>query len=218
MEEFLKQINENPLFNGIAPKDFDMIFNCMAATKISYKKNKIIVNLGDKLNFVGVLLSGSVRFTYYTEDGYDILIGELSAPTVFLDTFVNYEKYDPSPVTVIAKEDCEALLIDYNRVITFCQKTCGFHKQVLKNFLRSHQEKTHYMIQLAGVLSKRTTREKIICFLNIHRGSEKKFTIPYNRDEMAQYLCVNRTGLSEELSKMKDEGLIRFHRNEFEIL
>ena len=71
--------------------------------------------------------------------------------------------------------------------------------------------------QKIEILSKRTTREKLLSYFDMQRGTAKKFTIPYNREELARYLCIDRSAMSNELCKMRDDGLIVFHKNTFEI-
>ena len=88
----------------------------------------------------------------------------------------------------------------------------------MENMLRSIATKAAMLDKKVEILSKRTLREKIMCFLNAHNGNARKFTIPYNREEMARHLSVDRSALSNELGKMRDEGLIWFNRNEFELL
>ena len=213
-----KQLQGHPLFKNISPDNFEEILECLRAKWISYQKNESILNVGDKLDCIWVLLKGNVKFFYHNEDGDTLHMGVWKAPTLLNDTLIYLDEFNYSPSNIIAMDNCEAFLVAYNKLITICPKMCNFHIQLIKNLLYSMAIKTHALIHLVGVLSKKTTREKILSFLNMHKGQEKKITIPYNRVQMAHYLCVDRTSLSKELKKMQDEGLIRFNRNEFEIL
>ena len=104
------------------------------------------------------------------------------------------------------------------KIITSCTAACPFHANLIENMLKLLAHKNLMLNQKIEVLSKRTTKEKLMCFFDYQRGAAKKFTIPFSREEMAHYLCVDRSAMSNELCKMRDEGLIRFNRNEFEII
>ena len=94
---------------------------------------------------------------------------------------------------------------------------CPFHAKLIENMLGLLAKKNLMLNQKIEILSKRTTREKLLCFFDAQRGAAKRFTIPFNREELAHYLCVDRSAMSNELCKMRDEGLIKFQRNNFEV-
>ncbi|MDR2898650.1 MAG: helix-turn-helix domain-containing protein [Spirochaetaceae bacterium] len=118
----------------------------------------------------------------------------------------------------MAADTAEILFLDYRRIITSCSAACSFHTQLIENMLKLVARKNVLLNQKIEILSKRTTREKLLCFFDIHRGRAKRFTIPFNREELSQYLCVDRSAMSNELCKMRDEGLITFEKNLFEML
>jgi CRP-like cAMP-binding protein len=125
---------------------------------------------------------------------------------------------DRSPVTVQAAEDVEILFIDYKKIITTCPSACPFHARLIENMLKLVAKKNLMLNQKLEILSKRTTREKLLCFFDTQRGSSQRFTIPFNREELARYLCVDRSAMSNELCKMRDDGIIRFRKNVFDVL
>ncbi len=107
--------------------------------------------------------------------------------------------------------------MDYKKIITTCACACHFHARLIENMLRLIARKNLILNQKLEIVSKRTTREKLMCFFDTQRGAAKRFTIPFNREELARYLCVDRSAMSNELCKMRDEGLISFHKNTFEL-
>ena len=217
MRNIFETVKNNPLFQEIAFSDFEKILNCLSARTSTYKKDEIILLSGDTVNFVGLILSGSVQVIKEDLDGHINILTELGVSDIFGEVFA-CAGVSQSPVTVIAVEDSEILLIDYKRIITSCASACPFHARLIENMLRLIAKKNLLLSRKNEILSKRTTREKLIAFFDTQRGAAKKFTIPYNREELAHYLCVDRSAMSNELCKMRDEGLIKFQKNMFEMV
>ncbi|MDR2900428.1 MAG: Crp/Fnr family transcriptional regulator [Treponema sp.] len=217
MKRLFEVPQSNPLFDGIAFSDFERMFDCLSARKKLYQKGEIILLSGNSVNFVGLVISGSVQVIKNDEDGRVNILAELGASELFGETFA-CAGIDHSPVTVIASEKTEILLMNYRKIITICKSSCSFHAKLIENMLALIARKNLMLNQKIEILSKRTTREKLLCFFNLHRATAKKFTIPFNREELAQYICVDRSSMSAELGKMRDEGIIKFEKNEFEIL
>lgn len=216
MRKIFETVKSNPLFQGIAFSDFERILNCMSAKTSGYKKDEAILLSGDTVNFVGLIISGCVQIIKEDIDGRIAIVTELGVSQLFGETFA-CAGISHSPVTVRAAENTEILLLDYKRIITSCSSACPFHTRLIENMLKILARKNLMLNQKNEILSKRTTREKLLAFFEIQRGMAKKFTIPYNREELAHYLCVDRSAMSNELCKMRDEGLIRFRKNVFEI-
>ena len=172
---------------------------------------------GDAVNFVGMILSGSVQIIKEDPDGRVAILTELSISDIFGEVFA-CAGISHSPVTIQASEDSEILFIDYNKIITSCSSACPFHARLIENMLKLIAVKNLLLNQKIEILSKRTTKEKLLCYFDLQRGAARKFNIPFNREELARYLCVDRSAMSNELCKMRDEGLIRFIKNTFEIL
>ena len=217
MEKIYETAKSNLLFQDIAFCDFVRILNCLSAQTVQYKKDEIILLTGDTVDFVGLVLSGSVQIIKEDIEGRITILTELGVSELFGEVFACAE-IKQSPVTVMATENAEVLRIDYRKIITSCSVACPFHAKLIENMLRLIALKNLMLIQKNEILSKRTTREKLFAFFETQRGTAKEFTIPYNREELAQYLCVDRSAMSSELSKMRSEGLIKFHKSTFEII
>ena len=217
MKNIFKIIKDNPLWSGIEYGDFEKMFGCIEAKTRNYRKGDIILMSGGALNFIGLVLSGSVRIIKEDIDGNITILTELSASDIFGEVFA-CAGIDRSPVTVQASEICEILFINYKKIISSCPSACVFHSRLIENMLGLIANKNLMLNQKLEILSKRTTRDKLLAFFDIKRGTAKKFTIPYNREELAHYICVDRSAMSNELCKMRDEGLIKFRKDEFELL
>jgi len=210
-------VKSNPLFQGIAFSDFGKMLSCLSAKPECYGKDEIIVISGDMINFVGLVLSGRVQVIKEDLEGRVTILAELLVSDIFGEAFA-CAGVSHSPVTIKAAEDTEILILEYKRAITSCSAACAFHSRLIENMLKLLASKNLMLNQKIEVLSKRTTRDKLMCYFDAQRGPAKRFTIPFNREELAQYLCVDRSAMSNELCKMRDAGLIRFDRNTFEIL
>jgi CRP-like cAMP-binding protein len=217
MEKIFKAIDKNPLFAGIEPNDFKSMLNCLSARVEDNRKNDVIILTGNPVNFVGLILSGRVQVIREDMDGNASILTELEMYDIFGETFA-CAGVEVSPVTVSATEDTSVLLMNYKKIITLCSSNCPFHAKLVENMLKVVAQKNMMLNQKIEILSKRSTREKLMSFFETQRGTGRFFTIPYNREELASYLCVDRSAMSNELSKMRNEGIIDFHKNSFEIL
>jgi len=217
LKKTFETAKNNPLFQGIAFSDFDRMLDCLSPRTGIYKKDEIVLLAGNTINFVGLILSGAVRIVKEDMDGNSAILTDLAVSEIFGEVFA-CAGITQSPVTIEAAEDTEILFLDYKRVITTCSSSCPFHARLVENMLKLIARKNILLNQKIEILSKRTTREKLFCFFDTRRGAARKFTLPFNREELAQYLCVDRSALSNELGKMRDEGLINFEKNRFEII
>lgn len=146
------------------------------------------------------------------------ILGSIDIGELFGEAYVSP---DSSPVLndVIAVEESNVLFLDFNRLVTFCPSACCYHTDVLRNLFFAVCEKNRKLVQKLGHLSRRTTQEKLISYLSEEAKNHHSpdFEIPFNRQQLADYLAVDRSALSTELGKMRDEGLIEFHKNRFRI-
>jgi CRP-like cAMP-binding protein len=138
---------------------------------------------------------------------------------VFAEAFACAE-IDAMPVTVIANEPCEVMLIDCSHILYTCSNNCGFHQQLIFNLMKDLATKTILFHQRIEITSKRSTREKMMAYLMLQakKSGRNSFEISFDRQELADYLEVERSGLSAEISKLKKEGIINNQKNYFELL
>jgi CRP-like cAMP-binding protein len=216
MKDIYEVVKPNPLWDGVGFGEFEGMNRCMDSRIRKYGKGETVLLSGDSVSKIGVIASGSVKIIKEDADGNDFILTELGVPDLFGETFV-CAGIARSPVTVQASAKSEILFLDYRKVITSCPSACAFHTRLIENMIKLLARKNLLLNQKIDILSKRTTREKLIAFFDTQRGASRRFAVPYNREEMARYLCVDRSAMSNELCKMRDEGLIRFNRNEFEI-
>ena len=217
MTKIFESVKNTSLFDNFDFEDFEKVMTCLSAKHVTFKKNDVIMIAERWPNHVGLLTSGMLKIVKEDENGNSPIITYIQAPTIFAEIWV-WADMDYCPISAYASEDSEVIFLDSTKVGFICSTACKFHRKLMENMLRSIASKAVMLDKKVEILSKRTVREKITCFLNAHRGNAVKFAIPYNREEMARHLAVDRSALSSELGKMRDEGLIKFNRNEFEML
>jgi len=217
MKRIYASIKSNPLFDGVTEDEFGQMFSCLSARTIRYNKDDMILLAGSAIDSVGLIISGSVSVLKEDSNGNVSLLTELSKSDIFGEVFA-CAGVSKSPVTIQAIENTEVFFVGFRKIITTCTSACPFHSRLVENMLKLIAQKTLLLNQKIELLSQRTTRDKLLSFFEMYSGGEKQFSIPFNREGLARYLCVDRSAMSNELCKMRDEGLIRFNKNYFEIL
>ena len=207
------------IFYGISKEELFQFFKEANAHIKSYGKGEVLFYEGDFYDQISVILSGEAAIVRLYPDGTEHLFQKLSVGhLVGIEVACTETKI--SPYSTCALTDMKVLKFSYRCLETEGRveerKRLFIQNQILK-FIASENIKKYYKI---NILSSRSLRERILLYLEIQRKKKKSnvVTIPFDRIEFANYLCVNRSALSKELSKMQGEGLIRYHKNKFEIL
>ncbi len=218
MNKYLEILKECEMFDKIEDNDILKILSCFDVQIHSYSRNQNIINEGDKASCIGIMLSGTAQIVRVDFYGNRSIIASVLPSQLFGEAFVCSEA-ERIPVNVIAEEDCEVMMIDSGKIMRPCCKSCEFHNQIIFNLLKLTAKKNLLLNQKIEIISKRTTREKLITYLNIQaKKYGSSFTIPYDRQELADFLEVERSGLSAEISKLRSEKIIECKRSFFRLL
>ena len=219
MKKYLEILRKCPLFAEIEDSNLLKMLTCLGAKVEHFDKKYTVFAEGTPAKYIGIVLSGSVQIIQIDYFGNRSILGKLESSQVFAEAFAR-AVVDSMPVTVVANEPCDIMLIDRDHILHTCSNNCGFHQQLIFNLMKDLAIKTIMFHQRMEVTSKRTTREKLLAylFMQAKRAGSDKFEIPFDRQELADYLEVDRSGLSAEISKMKKEGILDCHKNSFELL
>lgn len=219
MKKYKKVLKNCPLFAGIAEDDLMRMLVCLGATVEAFDKKFTVIAEGNPARYIGIVLSGSVQIARVDYYGNRSILAEAGASEVFGEAFACAET-ESIPVTVTAIEPCEIMLIDCSHILHTCQNNCGFHQQLIFNLMKDLATKTILFHQKIEITSKRSTREKLMTYLMLcaKKAGSSSFEIPFDRQELADYLEVERSGLSAEIGKLKKEGIIDCEKNRFELL
>ncbi len=219
MEKYPKILQTIPLFNNMDETDIRSVLFCLGAKREHAEKKQVLFKSGERVTSLGIVLSGNVQI--YQEDyfGNRSIFANLSAGSTFAESFACAD-LDSVPVSAVAAEESDLLYLDCRRLASPCEKACSFHTKLIRNMLDIIAKKNVALTQRIEFTSKRTTREKALAYLSeqARLAGRPRFVIPFDRQALADYLCVERSGLSAELSKLRAEGVLRCHKNEFELL
>lgn len=219
MKKYLEILVRCPLFDGISPQNISAMASCLGAGYVRFAKGKVIFAEGDPAYQMGLLLSGSAQIVKEDFYGKRTIVARIEPAEMFGESFA-CAQLAAIPVSVVAAEDSEVLLMDCQRLLTVCSNSCEFHNRLIFNLLKVVATKNLMFNQKIEITSKRTTREKLMTYLNLQakQHGSNSFTIPYDRQELADYLEVDRSGLSAEISKLRREGVLTSDRTHFTLL
>lgn len=219
MKKYYDILRESSLFKDIADGELSALLSCLSAKVVSYDEKYTVIAEGSPARYIGVMLSGSAQVTQVDYYGNRSIISRVEQGEVFGESFACAE-VDEIPVSIIADEPCEVMFVDRDRVLHTCERACTFHRQIIFNLMRGLATKNIMFHQRQEITSKRTTREKLMTYLLLQakNAGSHRFEIPFDRQELADYLEVDRSGLSAELSKLRREGVLKCRKNSFELL
>ena len=209
---------KSSLFAGVEEHDLKSMMSCLAAKERNYKKNEYIFHTGDTVRHIGMVLEGTVHMMKEDVWGNVMILGEAGEGDLFGEVYA-CAGVDHLEVSVVAKTDVKVLFLDIQKVLTVCSNGCEFHTKIIKNLLSSIATRTLAMTRKVEHMSQRTLRDKVLSYLSSEavRAGSKEFTISFNRQQLAEYLSVDRSALSAELGKMRDEGMLEFRKNWFKL-
>lgn len=215
MEEILMKCS---LFENIKPDEIAELLRCLRVEKKNFSKNDMVYTAGDEIRSIGVLLEGKLQILKEDFWGNRLIMAQLGPGELFAEAFV-CGGIKEIPVSILAAEDSGILLLDYGRVMTTCPASCGHHSRLIRNMVQILARKTIEMNRKIEIVTQRSIREKVLAYLSVQAlRNGSSFDLPFNRQELADYLAVDRSALSSELGKLQNEGIIRFHRNHFQML
>lgn len=219
MEQYLSKISRCPLFARISRDDILQALKLLSAKVVHFEKGSIILHQGTAPRIFGIVLEGSAHILSCDVSGNHTLVSALYPSDLFAEAFA-FSGISALPVSVVAAQECTVLMLDHSRMSAHRQSEFPSHPLLIVNLLRIISNKNLQLSQKIGILSQRTTQDKLIAYLLTQQklSGSPRFTIPLDRQELADYLCVDRSAMSAEISKMKKAGLIACHKNEFEIL
>lgn len=219
MKNYSEILSRSPLFSGIDERNLSGLLSCLKAKTVSFGKKETVISEGDEAKYIGIVLSGSLQISRVDCYGNRSILGLLGESEIFGEAFACAET-ESIPLTVTAKEKSEVMLIDCNHILHTCSNSCSFHQQMIFNLMRDLARKTIVFHEKIDIISKRSTREKLLTYLNIQakKNSSMSFTVPFDRQGLADFLEVDRSGLSAEISKLRAEGILESRKEFFRLI
>lgn len=217
--QVIEVLKTSPLFKGIEEENISCVLDCLGAIECSYAKNNYIIDIGDPVQEVGVLLFGSANAVTETSNGTRSIISKFLPGDVFGEAIV-CSGMQRSPMRLIASSECKVIKIGMHNIINPHLTKCRFRSIIVESLLRMTSSSYVALNRKLDILSHKSVRDRVMLYLSdeMVRCSCCEFSIPFNRNEMAEYLQVERSALSRELSRIKSDGYIDYNRCEFRIL
>ena len=219
MIKYAHIISKSKIFDNIKKEDIGNMLNCLSAVERKYEKGEYILRTGYVINSVFMVAEGKIHILKEDYWGNQSIIAEAKEGELFGEVYACMGNI-PLQVNAAAVKDSVIIELDINKVLTVCSSACEFHSRLIRNLISVIAEKNLNLTNKLECMSQRTTRDKIMSYLSMESQKNKnsKFDIPFNRQQLADFLSVDRSAMSKEMCKMRDEGIIKFNKNHFELI
>lgn len=219
MINYLEILKKNSLFTDFNDDEILTLLYSINAKIALYEKNEYILHINDDIDKFGILIEGQLNVQRIDYEGNLNIISNLKPSQLFAEAFV-YADIKKMPVNVFCITQCKVIFIKKDSIESLFDNDIHLYRKISNNILKDMSKKLFSLNRKVEILTKQNIREKVLAYLNsIYEVTNKNIIeVPFNREQLADFLCVNRSALSRELSKMKDEGIIDFHKNAFKIL
>lgn len=212
-------LSNTALFRGVPPAEADAMLNCLGAAKRDFARGQAILRTGDLVTELGLVLQGSVLIQTGDLWGNTTVLDSVGPGQVFAETYA-CTPGEPLMVDVVAAEPAQILFLNVGRVLQVCSRACAHHSKLIRNLLLLSAQKNLNLSRKIFHTAPKTIRGRLLSYLSHQalRSGSDSFSIPFNRQQLADYLNVERSALSNELSKMQRDGLLRVDKNRFTLL
>lgn len=216
MKEYLSLLKHTPFFLAMSDEEILSILQCMKAAVTPYPKGSYIMRAGNSTEVMGIVLSGSAIIIQEDVWGHRNILDMLAPGDSFGEVFAA-SMGSVLNVSVVAEADCQVLMLNINRILSACPNTCAHHTQLIRNLVNVISHKCLRIHNKVNHISRCSTKDKLLSYLSseAERSGSLTFTIPYNRQQLADYLCVERAAMSVALSQLQRDGVLRYSKNEF---
>lgn len=216
MKDFLSILRSSQLFSGISENELTSMLSCLDTRKEDFPKKAFVLRAGDTVDSIGIVLSGSVLIIQEDIWGNWNILSKAGPGQTFAAVYA-CALGSRLNVSVIAETPVTVMFLNVKRILNVCPSACSHHSRVIRNLLSELAEKNLRFNEKLTHMGQRTTRAKIMSYLSAEaqRLGKYEFDIPFSRQQLADYLGVERSGLSLELGKMKKDGLLDYHKNHF---
>lgn len=209
-------IKDIPLFEGIREDEFGALLGCVGAQEKPFTKGEFISLTGDEIHSIGVVLEGRVYILKEDVFGNKAILNDLEPGAVFGESFICGGSHALT-VSIQAAEDCRVLFLSFERVMHTCPSACQFHNTLITNMVVMIARKNIKLIEKLEITTKHSLREKVLAYLSQLVQDQGTATVmsPMGRVDLADFLGVDRSALTRELNRMRDDGLLDFERSSY---
>jgi len=208
----------SPLFRGISRNELENMLDCLSASAKIFKQGETVFHTGDTVTSLALILTGSVNIVKNDVWGNRKIIEHLEQGQVFGETYACLED-EPLMVSAEADTETKVLFLNISKMYTTCAKACAFHTKLISNLLYVLAKRNIMLTRKMDYITPKSIRDRLLAYFSFEavKTGKNTFTISFNRQQLADYLSVDRSALSDELSKMQKDGLIKIDKNTFEL-
>lgn len=216
MKEYFSVLKKSPIFGGLDENELESVLSCLDAKVGACAKDEFILRSGSRVNSLGLLLSGEALIVQEDFWGNRNLMARVEPGQIFAEAFACLPDAELS-VSVICAEPCEVMWLDVKKLMTVCPSACSHHTKMIRNLLTELAGKDLRLNEKLTHMGKRTTRDKLLSYLSsrARESGRAEFDIPFTRQQLADYLSVERSAMSAELGRLRDDGVLTFNKNHF---
>ena len=216
MEEFLSTIRSAPLFSGVSEAELTAMLACLKAEKKDFPKEAFVLRAGDTAESIGLVLTGTVLVIQEDIWGNRNILSKAGLGQTFAAAYA-CAPGSRLNVSVVAETPVTVLFLNVKRILTVCPSACSYHSRIIRNLLGELAGKNLQFSEKLTHVGQRSTRSKIMSYLSAEaqRLGTYELDIPFSRQQLADYLGVERSGLSQELGKMEKDGLLDYRKSHF---
>ena len=216
MKDFLPVIRSASLFSGVSEKELTAMLSCLKAERKDFPKEAFVLRAGDTADSIGLVLEGTALVLQEDIWGNRNILSKVGPGQTFAAAYA-CAPGSVLNVSVLAETPVRAMFLNVGRILSVCPSACSHHSRILRNLLGELAGKNLRLSEKLTHMGQRTTRGKLLSYFSAEaqRLGGYEFDIPFSRQQLADYLGVERSGLSAELGKMKKDGLLDYRKSHF---
>ena len=215
-----QELEKSPLFQDISYEEYRSLLTCFQAVQKSFRSDDLIYDFSSPKNdAVGIVERGCAALIRIDEEGVATVMEELGPGGVFGRTLA-FAGSSGDSLQVVCRTPCDVLFIDYPHILKRCEHACNHHSVLVQNMLRLMSDKAQALSQRVDVLSRRSIREKLLCYFRqlSEQAGSNTFTLPFSLSTLADYIATDRSAMMRELKRLREEGTIRSDGRQFTLL
>lgn len=218
MKNYMGLLRRAKIFRGMEEKNILSMLDCLAAVKKRFTRGEFLYRAGEPAGMAALVLDGMFHIDREDYWGNNSILADVSAGELLGEVY-SFLDDEPVRINAVAVKDSTVLLLDVKKIFQVCSMVCPYHAQLIRNFAYVLAVKNRELTRKLEHMSQRTTRDKLLSYLSDQslKQDSSCFEIPFNRQQLADFLAVDRSAMSKELGKLRDEGILEFNKNHFEL-
>ena len=217
-----KLLENAPLFKDVPPEEINVMLQCLGTEERDYDKGETIFHAGDVIHNIGLVLTGRVQIENDDVWGNKSVMESVGPGFAFAESYACLPGEPLMPgeslmVNVEAAEKCRILFLDIGKILNVCTPACSHHNRLIQNLLYISSQKNLNLSRRIFHTSSKSIRGRLLSYLSFQasKAGSRDFCIPFNRQQLADYLSIDRSAMSAELGKMRKEGILETDKNHF---